>query len=74
VLSQSDEVLEHGYGDEFLDEELRVEDGNVSGTADEVVGGACRQRVTDVVADKVDVRLVDDRLQNVLHHLSIHRT
>lgn len=66
----SNEILESHHGHELLDEQLRVEHGNVSGTPNQRVGIA-RQCMVHVVPDQIDVGLVHNSLQNVPHHLLV---
>ena len=71
--STSLKVFERRRDEELLDEELRVEDGDVSGAADERVrvGG---QRVVHVIPGErraVPVSPPHDRAQDVGHHLAI---
>ena len=67
-----DKVFKNGDRDEFLNEQLRVQDGDVCRSTNQVVRSTRRQRVVDVVSNEVDVRLVNDRLQNVVHHLRVN--
>ena len=70
------EILERRGDEELFDEELRVEDGDVGGAADEGVrvGG---QRVVDVVPHQrrrsvgSAALLLHDRAQDVGHHLAV---
>lgn len=60
--SYSDEILEDGNRDEFLDEQLRVENCYVGCSSYEVVCSTGREGVAHVIADKVNVCFIDDWL------------
>ena len=73
MLAYLQEVFESSDGNKFLNEELRVEDGDVRRPTNEVIGGA-REDVEHVVADEVDVGLIHDWLKDVVHHLDVDGT
>ena len=65
-------VLCHSDKHELLDEQLRVEHGDVSRSADKV-GRAAGQRVEGTEALERNVRIVEQRSHNVVDHVSIGR-
>lgn len=73
VIRALHEVLQSNDQHELLEEELGVEYGDVSGAANQSVR-CVRQGMEHVVTHKLDVALVNDRLEDVRDHLGIHRT
>ena len=70
-LSRLLEVLQRRDDEELLDEELRVEDGDVGGAADEGVGVG-GEGVVDVVAGEGGaLGAPEDRADQVVHHLLV---
>ena len=67
------EVLESGDIDELFEEDLGIEDSDVSGATDHRVCAGV-ERVKDVVANESRARTEHERLQQVRHHLRVHRT
>lgn len=67
------EVLETCDEEELLQEDLRVEDGDVSGSANEGVGRV-GQGVNDIISHEIAVFVLQDRQQQVFDHLRIHGT
>lgn len=67
------EILESTNGEKFLDEQLRVQDGNVGRTAYERVGRVGKG-VVDVVTDEGDVGIPRHRLEQTVDHVPIGAT
>lgn len=67
------EELEACDEEELLQEDLRVEDGDVGSSADE---GVCRigQGVNDIISHEIAVFVLEDWQQQVFNHLSVHGT
>lgn len=67
------EELETCNEEELLQEDLRVEDGNVGSSADERVG-CVGQGVNDIISHQIAVFVLEDWQQQVFNHLGIHGT
>jgi hypothetical protein len=69
----SSEVLETSHNKELLDEEFRIQNGNVRGPPNERV---CRvgKCVVHIITHKRYFWLADDRIQDVVNHFTICST
>lgn len=65
-------VLQPCNEEELLQEDLRIQDGDVCSPANQGVG-CVGQGVYDVVSHKITVFVLKYWQQQVLNHLSIHR-
>lgn len=65
--------LEACNKEELLQEDLRIKDGNVGSPADKGVG-CVGQGMNDIISHKITVFVLKYWQQQVLNHLSIHRT
>ena len=69
----STEEAQPGHHHELLDEELRVENGDVGGASDQGVGRGL-EGVVDVVSDDGHGRVSDQWLEDVMQHLGVDGT
>lgn len=67
------EVLEACDEEELLQEDLRVQDGDVGRSADEGVG-CVGQGVNDIISHEIAVFVLEDWQQQVFNHLCVHGT
>lgn len=67
------EELEACDEEELLQEDLRVEDGDVGSSANERVG-CIGQGVNDIISHEIAVFVLEDWQQQVFNHLSVHGT
>lgn len=67
------EELEARDKEELLQEDLRVEDGDVGSSADKGVG-CVGQGVNDIISHEIAVFVLEDWQQQVFNHLGIHGT
>lgn len=65
--------LEACNKEELLQEDLRIKDGNVGGPANKRIG-CVGQGVNDIISHEITVFVLKYWQQQVLDHLSIHRT
>ena len=67
------EILQARNQKEFFNENLRIEDGNVSGSTNDGVGSG-RQGVEHIISNQLAGRGLNDGCQDVVYHLVVNFT